>query len=237
MNFQRYFKPGQKLTLKAINTETPGARTELITVFIKTLESDRLILSMPYDPDAVDQYPFEKKSIFEITTESLGLGLKANGNFTRKIDGNHFELKLDHDLQMFQQRINQRLDCELGIRFSRSAKTLKSMRELWEKNLTILSNPEAPLIFDGFQKARVNISSGGIRLTIKPPVNHGELCLILVNLNDEKAPVCAIAEIVWSNAQENSSMIAGMRFLNILAEDQGRIENFIKDQLQAKKGS
>ncbi len=156
------------------------------------------------------------------------MGIRASGSFVRKISGNTFALKLNSGLQMFQRRISERYDCKLGIRFSRAAKTLLTMREIWERNLAVLHSPEAPLIFDGFKPARINISSGGIRLSIKPPANQGDLCLILINLEDGKPPVCAITEVVWLCIQDENTVTAGMRFINILGNDQQRIDDFIK---------
>ncbi len=229
MKFQRYFKSGQQLLLKATNQKDAG-RTELISVLVSTLSNDRLVVSLPYGADAVDQYPFEDISNFEITTEAFGLGIKAEGTFEKRLGGNRFSLKLSPDLQMFQRRISQRYDCNLGIRFSRAAKTLKTMREIWEKNLEVINKPEAPVLFEGFQKVPVNISAGGIRLTIKPPANQGELCLILINLNDGKPPVCTIAEVIWTCSPDENIMTAGMRFTSILASDQQRIDAFIDNQ-------
>lgn len=227
MNFQRYFKPEQQILLRVDNDINQDGRTELMTVYVVSAEKNSLIVSLPYGADAVDQYPFHKDLPFEITTESLGMGIRATGTFTRKIDGNKFELNLNADLQMFQRRISQRLDCQLGVRFSRAAKTLQTMREIWERNLEVLYSPEAPLIFDGFKNSRVNISSGGIRLSIKPPANQDELCLILINLEDGKPPICAIAEVVWSCMQDDVAITAGMRFINILSDDQQRIDHYI----------
>ena len=227
MNYQRYFKPGQQLLLKALHDAAQNSRTELMTVFVVSLEEDSLVLSLPYGADAVEQYPFNEDILFEISTEAIGVGIRATGNFQKKIDGNQFSLKLKPDLQMFQRRFNQRLDCKLGIRFSRAGKTLQVMREIWEKNIEVLHSPEAPLIFDGFKPCQVNISSGGIRFSIKSPGNQGELCLILINLEDGNPPVCAIAEVVWVFMKDESAVTAGMRFINILSEDQQRIDNFI----------
>ncbi|MCD6581902.1 MAG: PilZ domain-containing protein [Desulfuromusa sp.] len=227
MDYQRYFKSGQQLLLKAQNETTQDGRTELMTVFVVSLEEDSLVLSLPYGANAVDQYPFSEGLSFEISTEALGLGVRTTGNFEKKIDGNQFTLKLNPDLEMFQRRISQRFDCELGIRFSRAAKTLQTMREIWEKNIEVLYSPEAPLVFDGFKSYRVNISSGGIRFSIKPPADQGELCLVLINLEDGKPPVCAIAEVVWVCMQDETVVTAGMRFINILSADQHRIDNFI----------
>ena len=230
MNYQRYFKTDQQLLLKVQKDAENSARTELMSVLVVSLDEDSLLVSLPYGADAVDQYPFSEELSFEITTESMGLGIRATGRFEKIVDGNRFSIRLNSDLEMFQRRINKRLDCQLGIRFSRAAKTLQTMREIWEKNLKVLYSPEAPLVFDGFKSYRVNISSGGMRFSIKPPADQGELCLILINLEDGKPPVCAIAEVVWVYMQDESVVTAGMRFINILSEDQQRIDNFINSK-------
>ena len=234
MKYQRYFKLGQQLLLKVKGDSTEESLTELMTVFVVSLEEDSLILSLPYGTDAVDQYPFSKDLSFEISTEAMGLGVKITGIFKKKVSGNQFAIKLNSDLQMFQRRISPRFDCQLGVRFSRAAKTLPTMREIWQKNIEVLYSPEAPLVFDGFKPCHVNISSGGMRFSIKPPADQGELCLILVNLEDSKPPICAIAEVVWICRQNEATVTAGMRFINILSEDQQRIDNFINKN-KAKK--
>lgn len=228
MNYQRYFKSEQQLLLKVVSDINQNGRTELMTVYVVSCDDDALIVSLPYGEDAVDQYPFKEEMPFELTAEALGMGIRTTAIFTGKVSSNQMSLKITSELQVFQRRISQRLDCKLGIRFSRAAKTLQTMREIWERNLAVLHSPEAPIIFDGFKQAKVNISSGGIRLSIKPPANQGELCLILANLDDGKPPVCAIAEIVWSCVEDEAAVSAGMRFLNILGEDQQRIDAFIK---------
>lgn len=227
MNYQRYFKPKQQLLLKVHNETNQDGRMELMTVYIVSSEEDSLVLSLPYGADAVNHYPFNKGLLFEVTTEAMGLGVRTTGTFERKIDGSQFALKLNPDLQIFQRRISQRLDCELGIRFSRAAQTLQTMREIWEKNIEVLYSPEAPLIFEGFKTCQVNISSGGIRFFVKLPANQGELCLILINLEDGSPPICTIAEVVWVCMQDEAAATAGMRFINIMKNDQQRIEKFI----------
>ncbi len=233
MNYHRYFKPGRQLLLRAIYKEESADRTELMTVFVVSLEKETLILSLPYGDDAVEQYPFKEGLTFEITTEVMGMGIRATGVFDKKIDGSHIALKVNTDLQMFQRRVSQRFDCQLGIRFSRAAKTLQTMREIWEKNIKVLHSPEAPLVFDGFKPCRINISSGGIRFAIKPPADQGDLCLILINLEDGKPPICTIAETVWICMQDESTVTAGMRFINILSEDQQRISDYIQKNKKA----
>lgn len=230
MNYQRYFKPEQSLLLRVDDEVKQDGRTELMSVSVVALEEDRLLLSLPYGADIVDAHPFTEDMPFIITTEVMGLGVRATGRFLGKTEGNRFTLQLHPDLQMFQRRISQRLNCQLGIRFSRAARTLQTMKEIWERNLEVLHSPEAPLIFEGFKQTRINISSGGIRLSIKPPADQGELCLILINLEDGRPPICAISEIVWACMEDETAVTAGMRFINILSEDQQRIEDFIDRQ-------
>ncbi len=231
MSYQHYFKLGQKLLLKLHKNAESNERTELMTAYVGSLENEALIISLsnPYGENITNQYPLKEVCKFEITTESMGLGVRASGTFLEIIDGTRFSIKLESGIEMFQRRLHNRYNCQLGIRFSRAAKTLHTMRTIWEKNLSVLYSPEAPLVYDNFKKSRINISSEGIRFAIKPPAEQGDLCLILVNIDDSKPPICAIAEIVWTCLQDDEvSITAGMRFINILSADQLRIEEFIK---------
>lgn len=228
MNFNRYFRTNQQLLLQAQENKSSAVQTELLMVTVASLEGTRLVVNSPYGAATIDQYAIEKDSPIEITTEVMGMGARVTGRFEKKLGRDQFALQLDYDLSLFQRRIKERLDCELGIRFSRAEKTLDTMRDIWQKNLKVLHSPEAPLIYQGFKPCRVNISSGGIRFAIKPPANQGDLCLILLNLDDGKPPVCAISEVIWSCMVNENAVTAGMRFINILTQDQERISALIQ---------
>ncbi|NOY12380.1 MAG: PilZ domain-containing protein [Deltaproteobacteria bacterium] len=228
MIYQRYLKTGKSVLLKSLEQNNDG-RTELLSATIDGGDEDTLIISLPYSEDAVEQYPFAAGMAFEISSEAMGLGIRVTGQFEKKIDGKRLALKLNSDLQMFQRRNRPRLDCKIGIRFTRGQGTLKALRNTWEKNIQLLHGPEAPLIFEGFNPCQVNLSSGGIRFNLRPPASRAELCLILINLDDGKVPICALAEIVWVRPENNETIIvAGMRFINILEQDQQRIDDYIK---------
>jgi len=233
MSYQHYFKAGQQLLIKIKKSATAEEHTELMTAFVSSLERDILIISLshPYGDNAANQYPLNDERTFEITTESMGLGVRVEATFIEVIDGTKFALKFCTGIEMFQRRLHKRYDCNLGIRFSRSAKTLQTMRTIWKKNIEVLRSPEAPLVYDNFKKSHVNISSEGIRFTIKAPASQGDICLILINLNDSKPPICAITEIVWTCMLDNDVAItAGMRFISVLSADQERIAEFIKSR-------
>lgn len=230
MIYQRYFKTGQKLLLTSLASNKNG-RTELLTAFIDGGDSNRFIISLPYSEDAADQFPFTPEMPFEISSEAMGMGIRVTGQFEKKVGGNRVALRINDDLQMFQRRNSLRSDCKIGIRFTRGQGALKALRNTWEKNIALLHSPDAPLIFEGFKDCHVNLGPGGIRFNLRPPANPAELCLLLLNLDDGKVPICTLAEIVWTRPENDETVIvSGMRFINILEEDQKRITSFIRDR-------
>ncbi len=231
MIYQRYFKAGQKLLLKAVEQSETEKRTDLLSATLQSGDDDLYILQLPYSEDATEQYPFAPEMPFEISSEALGLGIRVTGIFQRKIDGQRIAVKIQPNLQMFQRRASPRLDCRLGIRFTRGHGSLKALRETWNKNIKVLHGPNAPINLEGFNLCQVNISSGGIRFPMRPPVTIAELCLMLINLDDGKVPICTLAEIVWAHPERDENIfLSGMRFINILDEDQKRLERFIADR-------
>ncbi len=228
MIYQRYFKNGQKLLLKALNPPEANGRTELLSATLDSGEDETYILYLPYCKDAAEQYPFSPGMPFEISSEAIGLGIRVTGTFKQKIDGQRIALHIQADLQMFQRRDSLRRDCRLGIRFTRGQGTLKALRETWEKNIKVLHSPNGSPALEGFNPCQVNISSGGIRFPMRPPVKIADLCLMLIDLDDDKVPICVLSEIAWSRAEQDETIfITGMRFINILKSDQKRIEKFI----------
>ena len=228
MIHQRYFKNGQRILLTAVEQDEVG-RKEYLTAIINGGDANNFIVSLPYSEDAADQYPFTANMPFEISSDSMGLGVRVTGKFHKQIDGQRIALQINDDLQMFQRRNSPRVDCNIGIRFTRGQGALKALRKTWEKNIQLLHSPDAPLIFDGFKPCHVNISSGGIRFNLRPPVNSAELCLLLLNLEDGKVPICTLAEIIWTRPENDETIIvSGMRFINILEQDQQRIGSFIR---------
>lgn len=228
MNFERYFKTDQQLILQSMDNQSSSTKhTELIIVTVASVEGNRLIVNSLYGSDLVDHYAITPDAVIEVTTDAMGMGARVSGHLEKKLSSNQFAILLNYDMSLFQRRVKERLDCDLGIRFSRDAKTLPAMRSIWEKNLKALYSPEAPLIFQGFRPCRVNISAGGIRFAMKPAADQGDLCLILIDLEDSKPPVCTIAEVVWLCMIDEKAATTGLRFINILNEDQERINVFI----------
>ena len=79
----------------------------------------------------------------------------------------------------------------------------------------------------------VNLSAGGIRLSLKGPVQSSELFLILLDPGDKKLPICALCEVAWTgNPDQHELVPVGLRFVNILQDDRKRIDNYVREQLK-----
>ena len=72
-----------------------------------------------------------------------------------------------------------------------------------------------------------------MRIPLPPPVEMADLVMIYLSIGDKKGIICALAEVVWVGPPEdNETLQAGLRFLNILEEDQARIDVVVKMLLE-----
>lgn len=227
MIHQRYFRPGQKILLRPTDSAAPEGYAGLLSCYLHSGGDDYFDLTLPYGADAANQYPFHDEMDFELSSESLGLGARINGRFDKILAGDRIRVHIFPDLQMFQRRAKPRIDCRIGIRFTRGRGSLQSMRKTWEKNVQVLSSGKKMPKLTGFNDCKVNLSSGGIRFAIRPPAEPADLCLLLLDLQDDKPPICALAEVIWALPDQNGEvLLTGMQFLNILEQDQKRIDDF-----------
>lgn len=226
MVYARYFKPGQKILLRV--TEPPG-RFEALTAIFHDSGSGYFELTLTSQAREEENYPFTAGMPLELMSDHLGLGLRLSGRFQEQLAGNRIRVELISDLQVFQRRLHRRLDTQVGLRYTKGRGTLRSFREQWEKNLQILEKTADFSKLPPFPRTRVNLSAGGLRFDVTPPVEVADLCLILLQLEPAGRPICALAEIVWlSEPEEGRRRIAGMQFIGILDADQKRIEALIR---------
>lgn len=230
MIYQKYFKTGQKVQLRAKQPKPPEGRREFLSATLKAGDANHFDLRLPYGTEAVKEYPFVKDMAFELSANAMGLGIKVTVTFLKALTANSIRVLVLPDLQMFQHRDQPRLDCTVGVRFTRGRKSLHSLRKTWEKNASILSAARTPPPLKGFSLCRLNLSSTGIRFALQAPAESADICLMLLDLKDGKAPVCALAEIIWvSEQQDDGTQRAGMQFIEILEQDQKRISVFIRE--------
>jgi len=236
MSLTRYFKPDQKVLLRRIDTEGPAKQFEALTAYVTEVGNNSVDLDLPYRTKDEDVYPFDADQSFEIKTVSMGMGLKFRANFVDRRSGNRVRFSCSPNFQAFQQRPGPRIDIRLGLRFSRGEGEIGALRRLWEKNTRLLHSGGNLRTLKDFRTCPVNLSTGGMRFTSTADMNMADVCLVLINLEEDAPPICALAEVVWSGQEEGSSLITtGMQFLNILEEDQQRIDDFIRADLRNKK--
>lgn len=230
MKFTKYFKPGQKALLRSLDPALPEGRFEALTVYVESCGANCFELSLPYRIQAGENYPFVPGMPLELNVESMGLGIRVTGKFLENSAPSRIRVAIDPDLQAFQRRITLRVDTMVGLRFSRGKGTLRSLRERWEKNLRVLQAGKDLSSLQDFPRCRVNLSPGGIRFVVQPPVEVADLYLLLLNLGDGKPPICLLAEVVWAAQEEvQGGVPAGMQFLHILEEDRKRIASFVRE--------
>jgi len=226
MVYTKYFKPGQKILLRF--TDSPG-RFEALTAIFQQSESGffDLILAPQNGPE--ESYPFADGMPVTLMSDHLGLGLRVTGCYHKHLADNRIRVKATSDLQVFQRRLNRRLDTSVGLRYSKGRGTLRSFREQWEKNLKILDKTTDFSKLPPFPRAGVNLSVGGLRFELAPPVEVADHCLILLQPQPDTRPVCALTEVVWlKDTEKEHRRIVGMQFIGILDSDQKRIETLIQ---------
>lgn len=228
MPYSKYLKPGQKIMLRALAPETSAERFDALTVFLKGQGPNYFDLTLPYQLQEGEDYPFTPEMAFEILSDAMGLGIRLTGNFQSARDANQIRLTHNNDLQLIRRRTFRRRDTAIGLRYTKGRGTLRTFREQWEKNIQILNNGDNRSKLPDFPRCKVNLSAGGIRFAIKLPVAVADLCMLLLELPDGKPPVCALGEVAWlAEAGEENRCQAGMQFIQILEADRKRIEQFI----------
>lgn len=228
--YAKYFKPGQKIQLKVYDA---SGQFDILTVFFHDHGPGYVDLSLPYKTREGEEYPFTPEMRMELATDALGMGARIAVAFQGQTDRRDIiRARIIGELQVFQRRTQRRVDVVAGMRFSRGQGTLRTFREQWKKNVEILSKT-APEALPVFPENKVNLSSGGIRLIVKPPIEKADLFLVLLQLQKNEIPVCALAEVVWVGEKKlvDDRIEAGMQFIGVVESDRKRIENFVQKQL------
>lgn len=223
--FNKHFKPGQKVLIHLTNPAHGDDHLENISASCQAVENGVLTLNLPYEIDASD---FSDNSKMTIISESLGLGLKAQSYFLCQQTKTSIQLRFDGDLRFFQIRPTARLNIPIGIRYSRMTGSLNIVRQQWQQHIHKLANTPSEVL-PQLPCGMVNLSSGGIRLGFRTAINKAQLCMLLLQIEPETAPICAMAEVVWTHSKsKDTSCTAGLQFMAIMAEDQKRLEKFIR---------
>ncbi|PLX82398.1 MAG: hypothetical protein C0617_14915 [Desulfuromonas sp.] len=237
MQYLKYFKPKQKILLRPFGPTLPPRRFEVLTAYFQGHGPSYFDLALPYRTPEGEHYPFTPGMPFEILSDAMGLGIRLTGRFREMRGTDLLRVEINDDLEVFQRRSQQRVETSTGLQFTRGQGKLRSFRDQWQRNIHILETKPDLSQLPSFPDCRVNLSSSGIRFSIKTPAEAADLCLLLLDLHDRCPPVCALAEVVWTgDADEEGRRPTGMQFINILESDQERIESFVRRNAQQGTG-
>ena len=157
------------------------------------------------------------------------MGLRLIASFVERISGKDVRLQFEGNLEFISRRIYRRVDVNAWVGIERAKGNLADMRALWNENLNKIKSGISAAELTEFQKNLVNLAGGGMRLPLQAPVEMAELVLVYLSIGDKKGIICALAEAVWIGPVEDGDIQQiGLRFLNILEEDQDRIDAVVK---------
>ncbi len=229
MSYGKYFNKGQKVFIKRIFTDDEQTALDTITGYAMYSKPMQLDLALPYGCDAADSYPFETGMQFEVLTDHMGMGLRLVASFVERISSQDIRLQFEGNLEFISRRIYRRVDVNAWVGIHRDTSNLAEMRSLWEEHLKKIKNGVSAAELTEFKKNLINLAGGGIRLPLKSPIELEDLVLVYLSIGDKKGIICALAEAVWiGEADANDMQQIGLRFLNILQEDQARIDVVVK---------
>lgn len=232
MSYGRYFPVGQKTFLKRIFTEEERQALDTLTAYVTSTGTSYVDLSLPYGSDAADAYPFTPGMLFELLCDNKGMGLRLQASFLERTSGRDIRLQFEGNLEFISRRLFRRVDVTAWVGVRRDIGNLAAMRAAWEDNLKQIQDGVSAAKFTDFHKYPTNLAGGGMRLPLQAPANPADLLLVFLSLGDKEGIICALAEVVWAGEIDfDGNQTAGLRFLNILENDQARIDRVVNSLL------
>lgn len=229
MNYSKYFTSGQRVFLINVDKTRETTIYDSFSATVRACTDEYLDLSPAYKLSADGSCPYSTGTYFKITTESFNMGVEIFASFENSPRSDVLRFIPKGALEIYQRRQSQRVDATLPCLNVPQKSSLTAFRREWNRVVADLHSDTPPKL--KLVDTQINISAGGMRMDLSgEPAN---LSIMVVDLNDEKPPVCVIAEMVWSREQPDSDLIrCGYRFVNILKEDQKRILDFVDREVR-----
>ena len=227
IRYDKYFKPGHLFRLR--NLETP--KREVLSAELVRCTADAIDLRLPYEIHPGEEPPLASGLSLELMTETHGLGMRLIGDIESTSGGNLVRIRPRGDLEAFQRRAYPRIETMIGYTVRRGRGSLSTLRTYWEKAVAAVAAGKGNALLAGSVCTQINLSAGGVGLSLKAPVTVSELCLVTLAIGEGTEPICALTEVVRvEDAQEDGQQLAGLRFNEILEEDRRRIEQFVRNE-------
>ncbi len=232
MNYDRYFSRGQKVYLINISQTRDESVYESLSATVVSCNDSSITIKAPYRLFSGDATPLETGMQFKLSTESFGVGVQLRAELVAAPAAEILELQPIGQMEIYQRRQMPRVDVSLPFLHVLQKSSLSAFKREWRRVVTDLRQPTPPRL--KLQETKVNISAGGIRFELNTPPTP--LAIVVFDLQDGAAPVCAVAELAWHKTrQEDGVEVCGHRFLEILKEDQARLAAIV-DKLGGSSG-
>jgi len=233
LNYSRYFRTGQKATLR-ITVEKPESEQSFDTLYavVASCAQSMLEISFPSPFSHHSDYPFTEDQKIEIHSDHQGMGVSIHANYVKHCSGNRVQIKLSGDLEYFNQRRHRRFELRLWLGLEKGAGSISSMRKQWEQKVEHFRENTASSDNTGFTRQDVSISSSGLGLHEISPVKIGDCYIILLALDDDQPTICILGEVVRCDAFVKGKFSIGIHFDCIEENDRKRIAKYAIDQGQ-----
>ena len=232
-DYSRYFSQRQKVFLVNMSTERNSEIYESLSGVVTSSSLASLELMITHGGHGTHDDEIGRAT-YKLISEALGSGIQVLADLTGIVDGNVFQFRMHGTLEMFQRRIVPRVAFSAPIFHLRGNFPLAFFRKEWKRVMDHLrNNGELPGLV--LQETEINLSAGGIGLTVDEKKQSTPLSMFFVAL-DEGLPVCALAETVWEQ-RVDEGLRYGFRFIHILKADQERINDCISDLIRKNGGT
>jgi len=232
-DYSRYFCPRQKVCLVNMSAERNNDIYESMSGTVSSSGTDGLELMIVHGGNGIHDAGVGAAT-YKLTSEALGSGIQVLADLVGIVPGNIFRFRMHGALELFQRRTIPRIDISTQIFHLRGNYTLVSFKKEWTRVTDYMrNNGTLPKLV--MQDAEVNLSAGGIGLTLELESRPTPLSMFFVAI-DAGLPLCALAETVWERPLDKQ-LRCGFRFIHILKTDQERISSCISDRLRKSGGT
>ena len=225
-DYSRYFALKQKAFLINMSEDRSREHYESLSGFIVNRYQNIIELQIPYLTGQDCPEITEQKATYKLTTEALGSGLQIIADLIKITSGNIFHLQLRGSMELYQRRKTSRVDTTLKLFHARQNFPLSFYRKEFKRIMDYMKSQGLPPNLK-LREVPVNLSIGGIRLTIEPQEQPSPLSMFFLDVDGNIPPVCAVAESAWQH-QDDKELICGHRFIHILKADQERINRHVQ---------
>lgn len=225
MHYDKYFGRQQKVFLINISEERDTTVYNSFTGRVLLCNDAHILLKTAYRLFSNDQGDLRPGMQFKLTTEALGMGVQLRAELIEVVSPEELRLRPLGDLSVYQRRQSPRADLTLPLLLVPQKSSLASFQREWRRVVQDLHSPVPPRL--KLAETELNLSAGGFRIELSGEPSH--LALAVIDLQDSKPLICAVAELVWHERnEEQARVVCGHRFVEILKEDQERLVTLIR---------